>query len=666
MKKKEKKKPEFFVAPMDHVLTLSKKFDDFTLCFTFDAVDEVKRPKLFIRKSDGKGVLQLNSCVYFPVEIPEELKVDFANCKSVEIVMNTSEDENIERMFVPVSRVLKFPVIYDLIMEADPLIVRHIADATLIRRLSRKKEEEQPEIEKKRTECDEAPYELSFNRLAHLPDNNSELVVGTTPMKHRSCRKVLEQWVNEHEGFSLETKTYRSVSIHFLTDNHSKAFLIYAFDCAGNWLTCEDILCESCPEYYSQAGQSMESPTFVAAAVADYLYCHTGLKIQPIVMIGDTAKMIDVEDMCTNWASKRIVICRTCSAFDDGLADFSSTMVERLKKKNGYSKKQIVLLNEVFKDLTFRPQMELLQVAMRHYSLAQQRRYCDSSTDVIFTWLKENYSECITIGSFCYLDLKNNFTFYLIYNFSNVAIFLQADSGVKKNDATLYEECLDMILEKFKSCGIQAALTPCVITTKQRVKGLPSNIKCLNAKDLFELEKVSFHRKMEFGKCATMSRDDVRALIQFTDETFCHENAKQPEKYSPEAELALKTIIPEIEQHYRNEKLIFLYDTCSYIHSRWILVIQKKRVKTTIIFRSIDAVGDESPENLERVQNEFQNECDFLNENAPWGTEYEMIVIVPEKLTINIDDEDPYQYTPVYTSVARLKDVIIEKISETL
>ena len=112
MNNKQYKSIEFFIGK--DALDIGRGIHDFYIALTYDDLKAIRHPRLFIRKSDNKGILRLNFCTYFPVAIPDHFKAELDKCKQVDVIFSSKDNSEQVSQNAPVSHVLKFPELYEL------------------------------------------------------------------------------------------------------------------------------------------------------------------------------------------------------------------------------------------------------------------------------------------------------------------------------------------------------------------------------------------------------------------------------------------------------------------------------------------------------------------------------------------------------------------------
>ena len=300
-------------------LKICEGLADFYISVTYNDIKKVKHPRLFIRQHDNKGVLRLNFWDYFPVNIPKKFAGKLKSCSKADLIISSDDSSENRNEVVPVSHVLNFPDLYDLIKN------------------------------QKKAEAENAPANPGGIRLNINMDDHDE----NKQIKQQDffCRETLIEWGEQNNFLPMEIKVHEDFHLSALTDGKSKFYLYVLFEHSGTWLADEEEF-QGKPPFYFSENNHVTSPLFAAKKAAAYLQSKTNLEIKPIVLFSDSAEIINEKDMQKIWALEPLQVCSCNKDYDSSLvrklADHMNSMQE---KDPVFTEEQVHLLCEAFKSI---------------------------------------------------------------------------------------------------------------------------------------------------------------------------------------------------------------------------------------------------------------------------------------------------------------------------
>ncbi len=587
MKDKQYQPVEFSIEKYNS--DIYKNAQDFYITFSCENLKIFQHPRFFIRKSDHKGVLRLNFCTYFPVEIPPKFQAGLDKKNHLEMIVSLTDGSENTNIYIPISHVLKFPELYELHSQkenSDP---------------DSGNQNDSPQNQT------ESPHTQNAEKTSGGPED-------------LSCRRTLKIWMSAHDGFSIQARKHKNNNFCLITDNQSKLFLVCLFEQSGEWLADEDIYPEGHPLYFSDTANTV-SPVFSAATVADYLWFRTGLHVPALVLLADSVSIFNEQEH----VRERMLLPTLCGCNRENkygvIQNFDEYTDELLKNEHVcFTPEQIAALSDGFMHLNEASLQEYRDAVIRIFELKQMMPYEYTAADIIKIWLKGNYCKSILLAK--YLDEDSGGTFDLIYNFSNIALFFEKTPATADPVAAV-----KAIREKLSASGITAALTACVVTAGEGSEYDSADVKCYDYYSLFSCDEHEFTRDMEFDQYPEMSQSEVRKLVDFADKTFSRHDDAIEEKYDPEYAEKMLDILNRLEVFFDDKKVFLQYETNLFAHTAWTVVQQTDTHKTVIVLKSF--YGKNIEKAMEKIENEHEENC----EESSMQTRMKTVILVPERIS---------------------------------
>jgi len=638
MNNKQYKPIEFFIGK--DALDIGKCIQDFYIAFTYNKLKVFQHPRLFIRKSDNKGILRLNFCTYFPVAIPDKFKAELACSKYVEIILSSEDNSEHVSKNAPVSHVLKFPELYDLNSQpSEPTNTEDLVKLSDILEKSPLNQIGVPATDISVPEEENEPIDESIEYSES----------GSEDFEHCSCQHALEQWLSEHKNFSMHIQKYNDHRLCLITDNVSKVFVICLFETAGEWLADEELFNDEPPLYFSETSH-LVSPVFASQAIADYLHCRIGLDVSPFVLLDDAVSIINEEDMSLEWMMSFVTICSCNRDYKCGIIKKFNAYMDELLGSDGnlYTETQIALLTEKFNAMDRYFVDDAMYYALRSLHLDHMLPEKYTTEDIIRVWLIGNYCECIWLGR--YLDEESGEFFNLIYNYSNIAIIWEHNN----TSVDPFGQVLN-IRSKLLESGIESALTPCILYTDEDFEFELEKIKCYDYNTLFRLEKNLFPREMAFEKYPDMSRANVHSLVAFANANFQRDVQKNKEEYDPAYVNVMMDALSCIDSFWNERRLFVYYETKLFNSSIWTIVLQENYKKTTIILKFFHGINiEDSKKEYKKTHKSNSSIC------VSPRSELKTVVIVPKQIASSFESNYISYGDIFYVGITNFKKLICE------
>lgn len=534
---------KFTVAP--EALGLFKNASAFSIQLDGMVLKDIRKPRLFVC-ADGSALLRINFCLYQPVRIKKEHIRKIRQTRAVELIFFSSESSEAGSIAVPVSPVLRFPEC----CEVYPALRSKEEAGSFI------------SLEDKLTSLPDLPV------LPDLPDS-------------ATAAAELDKWLEKHSTFTCSridlAFEQREMSFCLITDHSSKLFLVSLFETAEEWIGSEKQSAGEVPLYYTSAQQCV-SPVFALNALTDWLWCRTGLLPRRLVLLGDEVVISNIQELDRQWDSMHAKVC-CCSQTRDSavLKPFASYADKLVQMPSTLSESDISELENHFTALQAFTVEDLCKNHMRHYFLNRlYLRHTHSSNEAAMTeiWLNSAHARTILLGRFFF----EGFFFNLVYNFQNIAIILENNPDMENGAETVL-----YIRRKLQSCGTQALLTPCIVSEKTLSAGLAGGVKNCNPHRLFLLEQFSFPREMGFDQVRPVTKDDVRLVTDFANDTFGEKGSFEASR--PRLGNYYKAVLQQIEFSWKDKNLLLLYDTRRFVNPAWALLMFRNRTIYPIVIK---------------------------------------------------------------------------------